>query len=462
MNTQFLLRWQVLSSIAIIAFAMGMRTVSSQQPDHVAVPVDTPPSPNAIDYFVRANQIWTPQMNDLADNGRLLTPSQMAVKQPQQLSTEYHSYSLKYLQNVVARNELGIDEVEAGLKFPCDPPYYNSAGAEDLMWTAKVRNDARVLIFAGEAAEAEGDNDLALRLYFNVEKMADSLQHGIHLINYLTGMDVDKAARQSLEVALDHLSSAQAVSAAKEMAAIETSHISPGQEVENIKEGEQQWIVRAAHSPYAHLRFSEIIESNCPPDSLSNTNLMLLNLPAHLESPNTAYRRYSQIVDRIARNTSLPWPEQLKQLKWSNDPLIGTDTTDPYSALYQYYAEEVFDRMLEVQFAIHAYQLDSGRLPTSLQALVPKYLAAVPLDPTNGAQPLNYSVNGNSYTLYSLGLDGLDKREYDTLHALPFMGPQLYPANINQGDEAVGVTPDMPTDMNPWFVNASKSETLYQ
>jgi len=60
------------------------------------------------------------------------------------------------------------------------------------------------------------------------------------------------------------------------------------------------------------------------------------------------------------------------------------------------------DRVLA---ALKSYQSDAGRLPESLNELVPKYLDAVPLDPYD-QQPLRYSKEKK--ILYSVGDDGLD------------------------------------------------------
>jgi hypothetical protein len=58
--------------------------------------------------------------------------------------------------------------------------------------------------------------------------------------------------------------------------------------------------------------------------------------------------------------------------------------------------------------AIFAYRGQEGRLPESLQQLVAKgLLSSVPMDPYSGA-PLLYKVNGDDFTLYSVGEDFVD------------------------------------------------------
>jgi hypothetical protein len=58
--------------------------------------------------------------------------------------------------------------------------------------------------------------------------------------------------------------------------------------------------------------------------------------------------------------------------------------------------------------AVNRCQLRHGKLPSSLEALVPEFLAAVPYDYMS-AKPLCYRLkNDGSYVLYSVGLDGKD------------------------------------------------------
>src|SRR5262245_27471098 len=64
-------------------------------------------------------------------------------------------------------------------------------------------------------------------------------------------------------------------------------------------------------------------------------------------------------------------------------------------------------RLLQADLALRLYQTDHGALPERLGDLVPKYLPTVPLDPYS-QQPLIYKVNGDSFLLYSVGLDQTD------------------------------------------------------
>jgi hypothetical protein len=70
---------------------------------------------------------------------------------------------------------------------------------------------------------------------------------------------------------------------------------------------------------------------------------------------------------------------------------------------------EVAKRVVTTAIALKRYQLKNGNYPPSLDALVPEFLTAVPLDPAADGIPLRYRLNGDgTYLLYSVGLNGKD------------------------------------------------------
>jgi hypothetical protein len=65
-------------------------------------------------------------------------------------------------------------------------------------------------------------------------------------------------------------------------------------------------------------------------------------------------------------------------------------------------------RLTLAAIALERYRLRKGRPPPNLDALVPQFLSAVPIDPMS-AKPLGYRRNADgSFTLYSTGEDARD------------------------------------------------------
>jgi hypothetical protein len=69
---------------------------------------------------------------------------------------------------------------------------------------------------------------------------------------------------------------------------------------------------------------------------------------------------------------------------------------------------EVGARQAGVALAIERYRREAGRLPATLDELVPKHMAKVPLDPCGG-QPFRYRLTeGGKFLLYSVGWNEKD------------------------------------------------------
>ena len=76
--------------------------------------------------------------------------------------------------------------------------------------------------------------------------------------------------------------------------------------------------------------------------------------------------------------------------------------------LRQTMTAEVTQKMTVTAIALKRYQLKHGAYPPDLNALVPEFVPAVPLDPMDG-QPLRYRPNSDgTFTLYSIGYNGKD------------------------------------------------------
>ena len=65
-------------------------------------------------------------------------------------------------------------------------------------------------------------------------------------------------------------------------------------------------------------------------------------------------------------------------------------------------------RTTQTALAVERYRLTEGRLPKSLDNLVPAYMDAIPDDPFDGS-PLKYRVRQSGYVVYSVGEDQTDE-----------------------------------------------------
>ena len=76
-------------------------------------------------------------------------------------------------------------------------------------------------------------------------------------------------------------------------------------------------------------------------------------------------------------------------------------------ALQTFARFQATDACAQTAVAATRYRLDHGKLPDNLNALVPKYLPAIPTDPFDG-HPLRLAIKENKWIVYSVGPDEVD------------------------------------------------------
>ena len=88
-------------------------------------------------------------------------------------------------------------------------------------------------------------------------------------------------------------------------------------------------------------------------------------------------------------------------------------------------------RAVDAVIAVERFRRDNGRLPTTLEELVPKFLPKVPIDPYDG-KPLRYAVRDGQYVIYSVGKNRVD----DGGHGDESCEPDLvFPVQLRKSEE---------------------------
>jgi hypothetical protein len=128
------------------------------------------------------------------------------------------------------------------------------------------------------------------------------------------------------------------------------------------------------------------------------------------ETPRTAYDNYSNYMDKLIVFYKLPWPAECTQPKPSlpTDPICQALVPTFDKGLFRSFSTPTLDRLLEIQIALHAYNLQFGSYPTTLSSLKPTFLTTLPTDPFTDGQPFKYVPQGTTYLLYSVGPDCVD------------------------------------------------------
>ena len=154
--------------------------------------------------------------------------------------------------------------------------------------------------------------------------------------------------------------------------------------------------------------------------------------PAKLDAAKTLGQRYGVDVPRRASQRS--WLDRAVE---TFPPAIGAGTVTGYMPIAG--MSLAVRRTSIAAVAIERFRrAHAGEPPATLAALLPEYLAAVPMDPFSG-QPLPYHRTADSYVVYSIGQDRRDGG--GDLYGLGSGGPlrRMNEAPVRGGDIGIRV-----------------------
>jgi hypothetical protein len=145
------------------------------------------------------------------------------------------------------------------------------------------------------------------------------------------------------------------------------------------------------------------------------------NLPERLQLPDFMWHRmriraasvrYLQDMAWFIGASRLPWPQSLdKIIDLNSSPVKNTPRlASAVIPLTRLTAETLaIVRCTTTAIAIERYRSRKGNLPETLDAIVPQYIASIPLDPFTG-KSLFYIKDADSYTVYSTGFNRIDDK----------------------------------------------------
>jgi hypothetical protein len=167
------------------------------------------------------------------------------------------------------------------------------------------------------------------------------------------------------------------------------------------------------------------------------------------------FRKTLESYDAAIAATRRPWPERLDALVAASDRGLGlfpARTDDPWSSS-QFFLPAIpmsiaSARVARVVIAIERYRLAHGReLPETLDALVPQWLDAMPVDPYTG-RPLHYQHAGANYVVYS---EFTNRKDDDG--SLYLFGNARGPRDMGVSDLGIRIQRSgepYPTDFRKW------------
>jgi hypothetical protein len=360
--------------------------LAAQVPEYTPPPVELP-SPNAYDDYVEATRV-------LSQTSRL---------QPKYDGT----MTLAELRELAADSRPALQRLRQGFRHDyLTPPVYSfSAQFPEL---SRYRELARRLAAEGELARREGRLEGAADAYLDGLRVGTDVPRGGPLIHGLVGVAIQGIVLKPLEESVERLDARTAARTARRMAELDAAAPRVADSVAAERDFAAAGLVEMfAASRGSWKELTELLQGGAGgPGSFS------LDAVAHgawfaVTPKGQMLDNYLSYMDQVTARAGRPYYDAGPPLRVPKDPVSQFVLPVFEGTVFRWSVRDAQWRIIQTRLAARAYQLDYGRPPASLEALVPKYLPAVPQDPF-APQPLVYRVQDGKPLVYSVGPDGAD------------------------------------------------------
>ena len=355
----------------------------------------TPPKPNGTDLYIAAAAAIKRAKPEVGPASDIDTPANTKVRAQR--------YSLARKTAWLRQNQQAFALFERALQTPALAPPQRSFATLTPGY-ARLRQMARDKTIESDARWMRGDPNGALQSSLDTIQMGHDVRRGGVLISDLVGMAIGAIGRGAMGGTVERLDATDAKSAARRLELLLENRWSLSGALT-----EEKWLVQAGMLEIFRTedwRGTGIGQFTMPNFTLQSQQPALAERWRVLTIPKQ--RVIDDIgadYDRQIANARLPYAQKGAPQPNFNDPfvfkeLVHVRTNDA--------RDLVGDQMLMLRLALHAYQLENDGFPPALNALVPRYIEAVPADPFGGGEAMRYRRSGAKYQLWSIGPDGAD------------------------------------------------------
>lgn len=362
-----------------------------------------PAAENAADVYTEAFKAFTtkqPSDTNLPVVGDVKLPPR-GVPMPEGLVQAVSEY--------LTRNKEALALLHRAARFPvCRYPVDLTQGsATRLPHLTNVRQGVRVLLLEARLYSERGRADQAAQSILSSLALARSLSAEPTEISQLARLTCYRTAATHLEGLLNRVSlpDDSLIELAKRFSELEaTTALVRG------CVGERCCVIDFSKHPAE--RISSILEDKSPPPALKS-KILFLRVSGLFD---VFLLHDLEAMERFLKVCSMLFPEGVKQTKDADPPFLftqvflinGISRLGNGRTIVQLAALNTAQVTASVaSLAIERHRLSNGKLPDSLDELVPALLAAVPTDPFDG-QPLRYKKLAKGYVVYSIGENGKD------------------------------------------------------
>jgi hypothetical protein len=365
------------------------------------------PSPNGFDTLQDALKLTA-----MEHDGVTIRPKPIPGSSP----TRYMTFPLPKRLELVQANAASIAKTREALAQKYLTPPHGSAGLKG----APLRDQARVLIFAGDTYADSGNLPEAVRCYLDAIESGVAIPHGGSVIPFLYGTACEALGHKALSGLVDKLDAKTARMAAERLAQIEQER-TPfpeilHQENHNLYHEMQRLFTSNPLTAWKNTRqyfgmsdemaaFTASMigeEKPAPPSLAEKVRVGTLQVVVTYQGPGPTIEELDRWMNEAARQSQLPWGPQRPPLREPEHNLLAR-IIGPVFAQTEFHDLRVRTNLalLQTRLRLRATLLETGRYPTTLE-----HLPIDPFSPTRN--PLSYRSDGKTFTLWSVGPDARD------------------------------------------------------
>ncbi len=318
-------------------------------------------------------------------------------------------YNTAEKQAVINANLDVLIKLRDGMKYDFVQPA--DAWSKDPMLLTKFRGLARLLVLQSELQYNSGEYARSMSSALDVLKFGNDTAKGGNLIIGLSSVSIQSMARKPAQRNVDFLNIKETQAAISRLNAI-IDDIVPYKSImqeeawfglEHAKDAfnAKDWRKRLA-TP------DELTYSDEPATWRDSVRFAWEYTKTFGLSRRGLFYGFHKDHATMLRAIEQPYMSYVKvEIPISN--MLSENTMPIYEkSRFRFEYNRCMSEFLLLQLALHAYKLEHGSYPETLDNLSPEYIKVMPQDPFTGFTPYCYKLTLDGYTLYSVGPDTKD------------------------------------------------------
>jgi len=262
-----------------------------------------------------------------------------------------------------------------------------------------LRSIARMLIVESRVHSEEGQWDAAAVSAIDCLRMGYDLMQGGNTFDFVVGASANARGLRELWNILPHLDAQQAKKAALRLEKLESTQVSKSDVLREEKYyGQARMIKMMREFPVPYTFYTD------EPGSLNFRKILKMLTTTR----RAVFSDYTHYMDQLIAYTEKPYLSTTPPPETPSD-MYSQMLIPLYDNFPWNYAQVTCKAsQLRVALLLHAYKLEKGEYPQTLDEMTPHYLKAIPKDPFSSGDTLKYKKTQEKYILYSIGPDGKD------------------------------------------------------